>query len=484
MANKNKSGLQFQDWIAKMYPELKDTEISSSEFRSNNKILTRSFTFQVTDACNLACTYCYQINKKTRRMPFEIAKKAVDNLLTGQYGFDKYLNPEISPGIVLDFIGGEPFLEIELIDKIVDYFRMRALELRHPWADKFMISICSNGVLYKDPRVQRFLQKNYNILSFSVTVDGTQELHDACRVFPDGSPSYHLAHSAALDWMNRGYYMGSKITIAPGNIKYFADSMFAMIQDGYYDINANCVFEEGWTLEHAQELYKQCKKFIDKFHESYDAGEYNFSIFNRANLGPMPVTELDNWCGGTGQMLAMDPDGKLFPCLRYMESSLGDKREPMIIGDVFTGLMQRECEKNCVDCLNRITRRSQSTDQCFYCPIAGGCAWCSAYNYQINGTANKRATFICEMHKARYLATLYYYNSYYKKRGINDVVDMWVPKQWSVPIIGEEEYKKLVELTKELGGYVNQDATMVKLSRSLVESKTNNYVDVEVLSRD
>ena len=214
MENKRRKNEQFQDWIVGMYPEVR---VETDDIKS--RVLSRTFTFQVTDACNLACTYCYQINKKTRRMSFETAKLAVDKLLSGEDGFGEYINPTISPAIILDFIGGEPFLEIELIDKIVDYFRERAIELDHPWAEKFIISICSNGVLYKDPRVQKFLQKNHNILSFSVTVDGTQELHDACRVFPDGKPSYYLAHGAAIDWMNRGYYMGSKITIAPGNVE-------------------------------------------------------------------------------------------------------------------------------------------------------------------------------------------------------------------------------------------------------------------------
>ena len=483
MERKRRKSEQFQDWIVGMYPELQTGSEDVEEMRY--RVLSRTFTFQVTDACNLACTYCYQINKKTRRMSFETAKVAVDKLLTGADGFGDYVNPSISPAIVLDFIGGEPFLEIELIDKVVDYFREKAIELEHPWADKFMISICSNGVLYKDPRVQRFLLKNHNILSFSVTVDGTQELHDACRVFPDGSPSYYLAHAAALDWMNRGYYMGSKITIAPGNVTYLADSLLAMVEDNYHDINANCVYEEGWTLEHATELYKQCKKFADNFHAKYDLADYSFSLLNDFHCSPLSSKENSNWCGGTGSMLAVDPDGNLFPCLRYMESSIGDIREPLIIGNVFDGLMKKQCHKDCMDCMNRITRRSQSTDQCFYCPIASGCAWCSAYNYQVFGTVDKRATFICEMHKARSLATVYFHNMYHKKVNDGKVKDLWVSRQWAVPIIGEEEYEKLVELTKSLGGYVNEDISMLNIGeRHIGELRKEDYENIEVLSRD
>ena len=75
-----------------------------------------------------------------------------------------------------------------------------------------------------------------------------------------------------------------------------------------------------------------------------------------------------------------------------------------------------------------MTRCSQSTDECINCPIAAGCAWCSAYNYEYFGELNKRATFICIMHKARALANVYFWNKYY--RAI------------------EEEYNMLLDLTK------------------------------------
>lgn len=451
---------QYQDYIVRIYPEF---NITKEEYlQTGKKHLSRTFTFQVTESCNLACTYCYQTNKGTRKMPFEIAKLAVDKLLSGEDGFREYINPKISPGIILEFIGGEPFLEIELIDQIVDYFRMRTIELCHPWATRFMISICSNGVLYRDPKVQKFLQKNRDILSFSVTVDGTQKLHDACRIFPDGSPSYHLAHDAALDWMSKGYYMGSKITIAPGNVQYLSESLLQMIADGYKDINANCVFEDVWKPEHATELYQQCKQFSDVFHKKYDINDFFISLLDSQYGCPSDPKENDNWCGGTGIMLAIDPDGNLFPCIRYMESSLGNNQKPIIIGNIYTGLATKPCEKECIHCLNQITRKSQSTEQCFYCPIATGCAWCSAYNYQMTGSVNKRVTYICEMHKARCLALNYFWNSYYKKTGLSQVFDLWVPEQWALPIIGKEEYKKLVALTLELGGKVNKDKMIIK----------------------
>lgn len=453
--------LEFGDWVAKMYPELHPINPNKSDGETG--ILSRTFTFQVTDKCNLACTYCYQINKSTRRMSFETAKLAVDKLLSGEDGFGEYINPTISPAIILDFIGGEPFLEIELIDKTVDYFRERAIELNHPWANKFCISICSNGVLYTNEKVQKFLQKNQQITSFSVTVDGIKELHDACRLFPDGRPSYDIAHHAAMDWMARGYEMGSKITISPSNITYLSKSLQQMVADGYYDINANYVYEEGWKLEHATEAYNQIKDFTDKTLMEFDMNDYSFSFLEN-NGTPMTYQDNQNWCGGTGAMLSMDPDGKLFPCIRYMESSLGTDQKPLIIGDVRTGLVKKPDEKECIKCMNKITRRTQSTDECWFCPVAEGCGWCSGYNYQVFGTVDKRATFTCIVHKARSLATAYYINSHIKSGDVGEPQPVFLCKHEAIEIIGEENYKELVELTKSVGGYVNtSDKELAKI---------------------
>ena len=130
-----------------------------------------------------------------------------------------------------------------------------------------------------------------------------------------------------------------------------------------------------------------------------------------------PIHENLNWCGGAGDMLAFDPDGIAYPCIRYMESSLGDSAKPIIIGDV-NGLLQTEEQKHWNDCLNCMTRCSQSTEECINCPVASGCAWCSGWNYQQFGELNKRSTNICWMHKARVLANYYYWNKYYYKYNI------------------------------------------------------------------
>lgn len=92
--------------------------------------------------------------------------------------------------IILEFIGGEPFLEIDLLNEITEYWKFALLERRHKWLGNFRISISTNGILYDDERVQRWIRKNYELLSIGITIDGTKEKHDSTRVYPDGRGSY------------------------------------------------------------------------------------------------------------------------------------------------------------------------------------------------------------------------------------------------------------------------------------------------------
>ena len=415
-------------------------------FPSEGKAV-RVVTFQVTDDCNLACTYCYQINKKHHAMSFDVAKRFIDLLLSADENSCEYINPTNTAGLVIEFIGGEPLLEIDLIDQITDYFISEMIRMQHPWATRYRISICSNGVLYFDPRWQSYMKRHWNTLSFSISIDGCKSLHDSCRLFPDGSGSYDIAMKGVRHVVDELHGdMGSKMTLAPSNIMHTYEAVVGLIESGYREINLNCVYEEGWTEEDAKILYSELKRSADYMieHDLYDS--VILSIFDDAFFHPKMPDETQNWCGGNGAMISVDWKGDIYPCIRFMESSLGDDQEPLIIGNVYDGMMTTPKQCEIVGCLHALTRRSQSTDECFYCPIAEGCSWCTAYNYQVFGTPDKRATYICEMHKARALANAYYWNSVHRKKGESERFHIYIPERWALKIIDENEWEMLKEL--------------------------------------
>jgi len=440
---KENASSSFNDQISRIFP-------------NSEKKAVRPITFQVTDNCNLCCSYCYQINKGVKKLPFETAKKFIDYLLSSTSENNSYINPDNTLGINIDFIGGEPFLEVELMDKICEYFVDQMILLDHPWKDVFRISVGSNGTLYFNENVQNFIKKYNNILSMTITIDGNKALHDACRVFPDGSGSYDLAVAAAMDYrkLSNADNIQTKLTIAPGNIDYFYDAIINLIDLGYTTIHSNPVFEDGWTLDHAKIYYSQLKKIADYIIDNDLFSTIKLAQVDLNRYYPLSESDNKNWCGGDGSMLSINPDGYMFNCVRYMESSLGDKVPPLYIGDIENGIGATDLYKDNIKCMQCINRRSQSTDECFYCPIAAGCSWCSAYNYQLFGTPNKRATFICELHKAESLINTYYFNKYAETKMKDDVeysqcrLSVNCPYDWAVKIIGEEEYEMLCDLAR------------------------------------
>lgn len=407
-------------------------------YEENNKF-TRNITFQITDDCNLCCSYCYQHNKGHHKMPFEVAKKLIDKILTNDKSINSYVKSENAIGIALEFIGGEPFLEVDLIDKIIDYFIEKCIILHHPWIDRFRVSICSNGVLYFTPKVQEFIKKHQTHLSFTISIDGNKTLHDACRVFPDGSGSYDLAIKAAKHY--RKYYdaiLSSKMTLSPNNINFVFPALVNLWENDYNFIYCNCIYEKGWTIEHAKTLYYELKKVADYLLNNHLERIKGTSILN-LDLSQQKNISDKNFCGGDGNMLAVDYKGDLYPCLRYMESSIGQNQSPYIIGNVNDGIGYNQQTKDMIAGLD-VTYKSQSPQECIDCPVSSECGWCSALNYQEFGTINKRTTYTCLMHKARVLANYYYQN----KMGGN--YPFLINKQDAIDIIGEDETNYLMEL--------------------------------------
>lgn len=429
---------QYQDQLGRLFPE----EAIKGDGEPGK--MPHNVTFALTDACSLRCSYCYQGIKSNHVLSFETAKKFIDLILRDD---SDYINTRINSGVIIEFIGGEPLLEIDLMDQITDYFIGEMIRLHHPWANRFRLSICSNGTEYFNPKWQKFLKKHKAHLSFSISIDGNKELHDACRKFPDGRGSYDIAIAGVKHFRDvYDGFMGSKMTLAPGNVMYTFDALTNLIALGYNEINLNCVYEKGWTVEHAKILYEQLKKCSDYLVENHLNDDLYISIFENRFFRPKKEGDLQNWCGGTGRMISVDYTGNIYPCIRYMPNSLGDDAPPLTIGHVDTGIMVTEKDRACVECMHKVDRRTQSTDECFYCPIAEGCSWCSAYNYQCFGTVDKRATYICIMHKARCLANAYYWNKYFRARGENKRFKLYIPEEWALEIISEDEWKMLKEL--------------------------------------
>jgi sulfatase maturation enzyme AslB (radical SAM superfamily) len=217
----------------------------------------------------------------------------------------------------------------------------------------------SNGMLYFKPEVQSFLDKYQQFISLNITVDGPKEVHDVCRVDFDGNGSFDRAIAAWDDWLIRtkGNSIATKITIAPENLPYLENIFDFFIGRGCKQINANPIFEHEWTPEEAKMYYKILIKLADRL---LDEPNVKSSLFKEYIGKPLPDSDINNYCGGTSAMLAFDPQGNAYPCLRYMASSLGPNVPPLIIGNT-EGIYQTAEAKAIYDDMQKVTRQSQST---------------------------------------------------------------------------------------------------------------------------
>lgn len=113
----------------------------------------KSITFIVTKDCQLACKYCYLVGKNEKeRMPFQIAKQTIDYVFDNEW--DGLFATE---SVIFDFIGGEPFLEIDLIEKICDYIKTELYRRNHHWFNSYRFSFSTNGINYNSDKVQKFI---------------------------------------------------------------------------------------------------------------------------------------------------------------------------------------------------------------------------------------------------------------------------------------------------------------------------------------
>lgn len=370
--------------------------------------LAKNITFIVTKDCQLACRYCYLVGKNEKeQMPWSVAKSAIDYVLNNEKNqqFDY-------ESVIWDFIGGEPFLEIDLIDQICDYIKSELFRRNHHWFDSYRFSFSTNGINYHTEKVQKFIEKNKTHLSIGITIDGTRQKHDLNRVYKNSEKgSYDDVVRNIPLWIKQFPEGGTKVTISSADIPYICESVLHLYDLGIHQVNINCVFEDVWKEGDDKLFEEQLMELADKIIDGEKYIDYACSFFSEDMGKPMDCKlENNNWCGA-GKMLAVDAAGNFYPCTRFAQYSLRDK-EAWIIGNVRDGI-----DENKLRPFLTLDRCTQSTPECIDCEVAGGCAWCQGENYDAASTHTvfQRATAICLMHKARVRANNYYWNKLYRK---------------------------------------------------------------------
>lgn len=375
--------------------------------------VAKDITFIVTKDCQLACKYCYLVGKNSNeRMTFDIAKQAIDYILSHET--DKMFDTK---SVIWDFIGGEPFIEIDLIDSICDYIKTEMYRLNHHWFGSYRFNFTTNGINYHEEKVQKFLEKNKNHAYVTITIDGTEIKHDINRIYKSGKGSYKDVVRNIPLWLKQYPHAGTKVTISSADIPYIKDSVLHLFDLGINEVNINCVFENVWNVGDDSAFEEQLMALADEMIEKELYKTKVCSFFTEYLGKPMnSIVDNQNWCGA-GNMLSVDAAGNFYPCTRFAQYSLRDKKA-WIIGDIYNGI-----DKNKLRPFLTLDRCTQSMPECIDCEVAQGCAWCQGENYDAadTPTAYQRATAICKMHKARVRVNNYYWNKLYRKLELEGV---------------------------------------------------------------
>jgi len=387
-----------------------DSKMDKTEIKASSLSwaggMAKNITFIVTKDCQLACKYCYLVGKNEKeRMSWPVAQKAIDYILD----HEDYMREE---SVVWDFIGGEPFLEIDLIDKICDYIKTEMFRRNHHWFNSFRFSFSTNGINYDSEKVQNYIKKNREHLSIGITIDGTEVKHDLNRIYKGtGKGSYQSVVRNIPLWLEQFPGAGTKVTISSPDIPYIKESVLHLYSLGIHEVNINCVFEDVWKEDDDKLFEDQLMQLADAIIDGGYYSDYACSFFSE-NMGkPLDcVLQNQNWCGA-GRMLAVDAEGNFYPCTRFAQYSLRNKKA-WIIGNINDGINQNKLRPFLV-----LDRCTQSTQECIDCEVSEGCAWCQGENYDAADTATiyQRSTPICKMHKARVRANNYYWNKLYRK---------------------------------------------------------------------
>ena len=378
-------------------------------------------SFHVTESCNLACTYCYEWRKQNRDLPLDYAKKFIDLLLTDNEALAIIDRNDIGKtGLIMDFIGGDALMRPKLCDAIIEYFVFQSTIQRHPWSHGFRCSISTNATLFGRPDVREFLMKYKGVMSLGVSMDGSPEIHDRNRIFVDGRGSM----SAIMKWWPwyleyAGESASTKSTLNRASIPYIADSLKFLHEDlGLQQINMNFIFEDmGLEAQDLEAIETQLEKalvyVLDHRHDLY-WGMFDYNRFYNSDIMRDPD---QTWCG-SGCMPTITPNGRIYPCFRFVPISQTQATEDMHIGDIWEGFNRLETTKVVQNC----TRSKISPEKCFECPVESSCSWCIAGAYQESGRFYRQDN-LCEVHPIQVKWARKYWDEYRRLEGIPLDVD-------------------------------------------------------------
>lgn len=354
-----------------------------------NLPIAKNITFTITERCNLDCKYCYEKNKTLKTIDIEKAKKLVDIILIEENTYDS---------CVIEFIGGEPLLEIGLITQIIEYIESELIRLNHKWKHTLMYLFTTNGTVFTDD-AKKLLTKIKNFASVGLSLDGIKYVHDLNR-----NNSYDKLMENFNWWRETFPLSVTKSTVNRESLPYLFESVKHLIELGLTYIYINNVFEDIWKPEDTNIYKEQLTLIADYLIDNSLYDKVFVSYFSSRVETDSNLVGQTNFCGCGTSMLSMDCSGKLYPCLRFqpIDSGIG-----LSIGDVDNGINFDKMIQFAFCNMNNL--RDEYKEKCAKCRAKTVCTWCTANNYNQTGSIFKRGVMPCSMIEAQYDVNIYFF---------------------------------------------------------------------------
>lgn len=351
----------------------------------NRKTDVKALCLHVAHTCNLTCDYCFASQGKYHGeralMSFEVGRQALDFLMVAS-GSRRNLE--------VDFFGGEPLMNWEVVKQLVVYARSREKEA----GKNFRFTLTTNGLLLNDEVMDFANREMHNVV---LSLDGRPETHNRLRKTINGQGSYEIIVPKFQEFVKRrggkNYYVRG--TFTHDNVEFTKD-LFHMADLGFAELSMEpvvCSPEEPYSLteEDMPVLLEQyeilAREMLKREREGHPFTFYHYMI--DLQHGPCIYKRISG-CGSGTEYLAVTPWGELFPCHQFV----GDSK--FSLGDVWKGITHPERQEAFRQCNAYARPECKECWARLYC--SGGCA---ANAYHATGSVLGTYEYGCRLFRKR-----------------------------------------------------------------------------------
>ena len=351
----------------------------------NRKTDVKALCLHVAHTCNLTCDYCFASQGKYHGeralMSFEVGRQALDFLIAAS---GNRRNLEV------DFFGGEPLMNWDVVKQLVAYARSREKEA----GKNFRFTLTTNGLLLNDEVMDFANREMHNVV---LSLDGRPETHNRLRKTISGQGSYEIIVPKFQEFVKRrggkNYYVRG--TFTHDNVEFTKD-LFHMADLGFTELSMEpvvCSPEEPYALteEDMPVLLEQyeilAREMLKREREGHPFTFYHYMI--DLQHGPCIYKRISG-CGSGTEYLAVTPWGELFPCHQFV----GDPK--FSLGDVWKGITHPERQEVFKQCNAYARPECKECWARLYC--SGGCA---ANAYHATGNVLGTYEYGCRLFRKR-----------------------------------------------------------------------------------